>query len=251
LTRRLRSHRCDGIKEKLVNTPAYSLAIDATDVARRFGTSWVLRGVTLRLSAGEVVGLLGANGTGKSTLLRILATLVRPHAGTLRVCGHDVVEAAADARAVIGYFAHAPGLYEDLTARENLRFAASMLDRDPREVDYALERVGLAGAAEARVRGFSSGMQRRLAIARLILVRPRLLLLDEPYSNLDAAGIELMNSLIAEWAAEGVAALVVLHELSPAASVLDRTVTLVDGRIALKPPSEARQGAVFPFIAAG
>jgi len=234
-----------------VNAPGQTLAIDATDVARRFGASWVLRGVTLRVSAGEVVGLLGANGTGKSTLLRILATLLRPHAGALRVCGHDVVNAAADARAVVGYLGHAPGLYEDLTARENLLFAASMLHRHPREVEYALERVGLAGAAEARVHGFSSGMQRRLAIARLILVRPRLLLLDEPYSNLDAAGIELMNSLIVDWVAEGVAALVVLHELAPTASILDRTVTLVDGRIPVKPAAEPRQGSVFPFIATG
>lgn len=228
-----------------------SLAIDASDVARRFGASWVLRGVALRVPAGEVVGLLGANGTGKSTLLRILATLLRPHAGTLRVWGHDVVTAAAEARAVVGYLAHAPGLYDDLTARENLLFAASMLDREPSAVDAALERVGLSAAAEARVRGFSSGMQRRLAIARLILVRPRLLLLDEPYSNLDAVGIDIMNSLIAEWVGLGVAALIVLHEVSPAASVLDRTVTLVDGRIAAKATPDSRPALGRPLIASG
>lgn len=204
----------------------------ATDVARRFGTSWVLRGVTLRVAPGEVVGLLGANGTGKSTLLRIIATLLRPHAGTVQVCGHDVVRDAALVRASVGYLAHQPGLYDDLTARENLLFAAAMLDRARQEVDTVLDRVGLAAAADLRVRGFSSGMQRRLAIARLVLLRPRVVLLDEPYANLDATGIALMNSLITDWVTRDVAALVVLHELAPAARVLDRTVTIADGRVA-------------------
>lgn len=209
-------------------------AIEATEVARRFGRSWVLRGITLRVAPGEVVGLLGANGSGKSTLLRIAATLLRPHAGALSVCGRDVVRAAAEVRRAVGYLAHLPGLYDDLTARENLEFAAAMLDRPRGEVDAVLERVGLADAADQRVRGFSSGMQRRLAIGRLVVLRPRVVLLDEPYSNLDAAGVDLMNSLVAEWASHDVAALVVLHELAPAAAVLDRTVTIIDGRLAPK-----------------
>lgn len=212
-----------------------TLAIEATDVARRFGTSWVLRGVTVHVGFGEVVGLLGANGSGKSTLLRILATLLRPHGGSARVWGHDVVRAPQDVRSLVGYLGHSPGLYDDLTARENLAFVASMLDRDASDADAALERVGLLGAANKQVRGLSAGMQRRLAVARLTLVRPRLLLLDEPYSNLDADGIGLMNSLITEWAQDGVAALVVLHELAPAAGVLHRTVTIRDGRIAPSP----------------
>lgn len=209
-------------------------AIDAVDVARRFGASWVLRGISLRVGCGEVVGLLGANGTGKSTLLRLVATLLRPHAGTIVVCGHDAARNAPEVRRTVAFLAHQPGLYEDLTARENLHFAAAMLDRPRADVDAALERVGLAVAANERVRGFSSGMQRRLAIARLILQRPRVVLLDEPYSNLDAAGIQLMNSLISDWTNAGVAALVVLHELAPASRVLDRTVTIVDGRLAAR-----------------
>lgn len=232
------------VKSDLSVSAPSSAAIDAIDVARRFGASWVLRGVTLRVASGEVVGLLGANGTGKSTLLRIIATLVRPHAGTLRVCGHDVVREPAAARATLGYLAHVPGIYEDLTARENLQFAAAMLARPDRDVDAALERVGLAAVAEQRVRGFSSGMQRRLAMARLVLVRPRVLLLDEPYANLDAAGIDIMNSLITEWIDQGVAALIVLHELAPAARILDRTVTIVDGRVALTADLEVHRPSV-------
>ena len=219
-------------------------AIDAADVARRFGASWVLRGVTLRVAPGEVVGLLGANGSGKSTLLRIVATLLRPHAGSLCVCGQDVVRAAEDVRSQIAYLAHVPGLYDDLTARENLRFAAAMLDRPATDLDAVLERVGLAAVANDRVRGFSSGMQRRLAIARLMLARPKLLLLDEPYSNLDAAGVNLINSLIADWVTNGAAALVVLHELAPAARVLDRAVTLMDGRIVPGQPERSEAPTV-------
>lgn len=220
-------------------------AIDATDLARRFGASWVLRGITLRVAPGEVVGLLGANGTGKSTLLRIVATLLRPHAGTLHVCGEDAVARPARARAAIGYLAHLPGLYDDLTARENLLFTAAMLDRPRDDVDAVLDRVGLAAFAAERVRGFSSGMQRRLAIARLALRQPRVVLLDEPYANLDAAGVELMNSFIAEWVEADVAALIVLHEVAPANSVLDRTVTIVDGRVVPKasPELHRRSGA--------
>jgi heme exporter protein A len=212
--------------------PTSDFAIDATGVARRFGTRWVLRGVTLRVSAGETVGLLGANGSGKSTLLRICGTLLRPSAGTASVFGNDVVREADAVRARIGFLAHSPGLYDDLTARENLTFAANMLGVAASDVDAVLDRVDLRYAANERVRGFSAGMERRLAVARMLLSRPALLLLDEPYSNLDAAGIAMMSGIISENVRGGGAALVVLHELAPAAAVLTRTVTIQDGRCA-------------------
>lgn len=210
--------------------PTSELAIDASAVARRFGSRWVLRGVSLQVRAGEVVGLLGANGSGKSTLLRILGTLLRPSAGAASVYGHDVVRAADQVRARIGFLAHEPGLYEDLTARENLWFAATMLGVSSPNVADVLARTGLTHAADERVRGFSAGMERRLAVARLLLAKPRLLLLDEPYSNLDAEGIAMMSGVISDAVRNGGAALVVLHELAPAAGILGRTVTLRDGR---------------------
>jgi len=210
-----------------------SLAIDAQGVARRFGARWVLRGVTLRLQAGEIVGLLGANGSGKSTLLRIFGTLLKASAGEARIYGSDVATEPDTVRAQVGFLAHTPGLYDDLTARENVAFAATMLGLPTADIDGALARVGLAAVANERVRGFSAGMQRRLGLARLLLRRPRLLLLDEPYSNLDAAGIELMNEVIVEKVRQGGAALVVLHELAPAREMLDRTVTIVDGKVAV------------------
>ena len=210
-------------------------AIGVDGLGRRFGSRWVLRGVNFAVQQGEVVGLLGANGSGKSTILRVLGTMLRPNAGSATVAGHDVVRDAAAVRREVGYLAHVPGLYDDLTARENLWFAADMLGLPRSAVDPVLERVGLASAADERVRGFSAGMQRRLSLARLILRAPRVLLLDEPYANLDADGLALMNAVIGGIAGQGGAALVALHELAPARSVLSRTITLSEGRIATAP----------------
>lgn len=195
----------------------------------------MLRGVSFAVQQGEVVGLLGANGSGKSTVLRVLGTMLRPNAGSATVSGHDVVRDAAAVRREVGYLAHAPGLYDDLTARENLWFAADMLGLPRAAVDPVIERVGLVSAADERVRGFSAGMQRRLSLARLILRAPRVLLLDEPYANLDADGLALMNTVIGDIARQGGAALIALHELAPARGILSRTITLTDGRIAAAP----------------
>ena len=209
------------------------ILLDARDIARRFGARWVLRGASITVASGEVVGLLGANGSGKSTFLRVLATLLRPNAGSATIAGHDIMREPDAVRHSIGFLAHTPGLYDDLTARENLVFAAAMLglpDSDD-DIHCALERVALNHVDDERVRGFSAGMQRRLAIARLALSRPRVLLLDEPYSNLDTAGTVLMNSLITDTVDAGGAALVVLHELAPSAGVIDRLATVHEGRI--------------------
>lgn len=218
-------------------------AIDANGLGKRFGIRWVLRGVTLGVERGEAVGLLGPNGSGKSTVLRILGTLLRPNAGSATVNGLDIVRDSSDVRAQVGYLAHTPGLYEDLTARENLQFAADMLGLTKSSVDSSLERVGLGPMANNRVRGFSAGMQRRLALARLIMRKPRVLLLDEPYSNLDEEGVDLMNSVITDILQANGAALLALHELAPARGILDRTVRLVDGRVGV-----ARNDAVMAVV---
>lgn len=225
---------------------APELALDARGVARRFGARWVLRGINLQVRAGEIVGLLGHNGCGKSTLLRIVATLLKSSAGEAFVYGANVKTQGDDVRTHVGFFAHVPGLYDDLSARENLAFAATMLGLPSADIDAAIERVGLTHVTNERVRGFSAGMQRRLSLARLILQRPRLLLLDEPYNNLDTAGIALMNGFIHELGEAGGAALVVVHDLVPAAGVLDRTVTIRDGRVAASAPEDFTHGGTSP-----
>lgn len=216
---------------------ASNRAIVLNGLGKRFGNRWVLRGVTLEIACGEAVGLLGSNGSGKSTILRVLATLIKPNAGSGAVNGLDLVRDAAAVRTKVGYLAHTPGLYDDLTARENLLFAADMLGVPYAGVDAVLERVGLTNAADDRVRGFSAGMQRRLAIARLVLRNPKYLLLDEPYSNLDSEGVELVNSIVGDIVRSGGAALIALHELAPARQTLQRSLTIRDGRIAGVPSS--------------
>ncbi|HEX4933501.1 MAG TPA: heme ABC exporter ATP-binding protein CcmA, partial [Gemmatimonadaceae bacterium] len=157
-------------------------------VTRRFGRRWALRGVSLSVAPGEVVGIEGHNGSGKSTLLRILSTAIKPTGGEATVFGADVVREPTRVRGLIAFLTHYPGLYDDLSAEENLRFAARMLGEDFSRIPELLDRVGLLREAKEIVRTFSAGMQRRLSLARLLLQRPRLLLLDEPYNNFDPAG---------------------------------------------------------------
>ena len=200
-------------------------------IARRFGTRWALRGVTLELEPGEIVGIVGHNGSGKSTLLRVISTALRPSAGEGWVHGHHLVRDAIEVRRHIGFMAHSPGLYEDLTATENLQFAARMFGIAESGIDATIDRVGLAQSRNERVRGFSAGMQRRLALARLILGAPSLLLLDEPYNNFDPQGIELVNEVIEDARRGGGSALVVLHDRRQGERVLDRIIELGRGAV--------------------
>ncbi|MGH7636367.1 MAG: heme ABC exporter ATP-binding protein CcmA [Gemmatimonadaceae bacterium] len=200
-------------------------------LGRRFGFRWILRGVTLAVAPGQAIAILGANGSGKSTLLRVVGTLLKPNAGSVTVSGLDIERNANGVRRQLGYLAHAAGIYDDLTARENLEFAADMLGEPRESVAGVLYRIGLASVADQRARGFSAGMQRRLALGRLILRKPSVLLLDEPYSNLDADGVTLMNSVVADTIDGGGVAMIALHELAPARGVLHGTFTLVNGRV--------------------
>ncbi|HZI26808.1 MAG TPA: heme ABC exporter ATP-binding protein CcmA [Gemmatimonadaceae bacterium] len=215
------------------NAPPPTVKLDR--LSRRFGTRWALRAVTLEVQPGEIVGVIGHNGSGKSTLLRVISTALRPSVGDGWIYGHHLVREAVTVRRHIGFLAHAPGLYEDLTATENLIFAARMFGIAEDGIEGVLERVGLAHARAERVRGFSAGMQRRLALARLILGAPRVLLLDEPYNNFDPQGIELVNDVIQDVANAGGSALVVLHDQRQGERVLDRVIELNRGALVVNP----------------
>jgi heme exporter protein A len=211
-------------------------AVATKELARLFGGNAALAGVTLTIGAGRCVLLVGPNGAGKTTLLRILATAIRPSFGSAAVDGLDVASHPEMVRARIAYLSHATGLYDDLTARENLAFAASMLglesDTARDQVDAALEEVGLADATTTRIRGFSAGMRRRLALGRVLLARPSLVLLDEPFAALDGAGVELMEGLLDRWGRSGVATLVASHATEHIAPRADATVELQGGVVA-------------------
>jgi heme ABC exporter ATP-binding subunit CcmA len=208
--------------------------ISVSGLARAFGRQRVLTDVHLHVRAGEVVAVLGANGAGKTTLLRILATLVRPSAGTARVGGFDCVREAARVRRVVGFLAHGAWVYDDLTALENLRFWA-MLNDLPVEADTlrgALAALELERVAEQRVRAFSLGMKRRLALARLSLGRPRVFLLDEPYAALDPRASKWLDGYLAAFKAGGGAVLLTTHSFGRGLAVADRVAILAGGRVA-------------------
>ena len=216
-------------------------AIRLDGVARRFGHRWALRGVSLRASAGDSLMLLGHNGSGKTTLLRILSTAIRPTRGAGAVFGHDLATRADAIRPLIAYLGHDAALYGDLTARENLRFAERM--RRPHDeartredrIAAALERVGLARHADERTRGFSAGMKRRVALARVVLAEPRLLLLDEPYASFDAPGIALVNEIVLSTRDAGGCVVVATHDPERSAEVATRALRMTDGLLADEP----------------
>ena len=208
-------------------------AVELTSVARRFSRRWVLRGADLTVKRGEAIALMGKNGSGKTTLLRVIATLLRPTRGSGKVFGCDLVREADEVREFIGFLGHHAGLYDDLTARENLLFSTRMagLSDDHAAIDRALEHVGLEAERNERVRGFSAGMRRRLALGRILLRRPQLLLLDEPYAAFDATGIVLVNKFAREIAEQGGTVIIVTHDYPRARDAVDRVVRIENGLV--------------------
>ena len=213
-------------------------AIRAEGLGKGFGPARVLDGVSLDVQPGEIVALLGANGAGKTTLLKILATLMRPTRGVARVAGLDCVREAEAVRRVVGVVAHGTYLYEDLTALENLKFWTGLAGRTWRadEGRAALGEVELERAADERVRRFSAGMRRRLSLARLVLARPRVLLLDEPSAGLDQRGRKWLEGHLEAFKGRGGAALLATHSFGHELAVADRIAILAAGRIALDMP---------------
>ncbi len=211
-------------------------AVRTAELARLFGRSAALAGVSLQLEQGRAVALLGPNGAGKTTLLRILATAIRPSFGSAEVDGLDVVRDAHEVRRRVAYLSHASGLYDDLSAAENLRFAAHMLEVPREEIVSrtrdALADVGLTVVADQRVAGFSAGMRKRLALGRLLLSGHSLLLLDEPHAALDEAGMRLVDELIRRWQAAGISVLVASHAVERVMPLLDGSVRLDGGVVA-------------------
>lgn len=206
--------------------------IEVRSLTRAFGPHTALAGVDLTVEAGEYVTLVGPNGAGKTTLLRILATLIRPTSGTVRIAGMDVTRAGPEIRRLIGFLSHRTLLYEDLTAEQNLRFYARLYgipDASAR-MDELLQRVGLADRRHDLVRTFSRGMQQRLAVARALIHRPSILLLDEPYTGLDPDAAEALRSLLDELSAEGHTILLTTHDLERV-SPRSRAVLLHRGRV--------------------
>lgn len=185
----------NGMKQCRHSVP---LALDITNIVKQFGSLRILRGITIQLAQGECLTIFGPNGAGKTTLLRILATLMKPTSGSGEVLGFDLATAGAHIRKQIGALTHQALLFPTLTAYENLKFYGQMFgvpSVSPR-IDALLEQVGLNAHRDRIVETFSQGMQQRLALARVMLHAPRLLLLDEPYNGLDQDGIRILRQFL-------------------------------------------------------
>lgn len=210
-------------------------SIEAAGLNKWFGRTRALCDVSLRAPWGCVVALFGSNGAGKSTLLRVLAVLASADSGSAHVAGCDLRRDAMDVRRAVGYVGHANHLYADLTARENLRFHARLhrlSDADDR-ISALLDDVRMAKRADARVRTLSNGMQKRLAIARATLHRPRILLLDEPETGLDEQGLELLNRSVSGLAKAGGTVVLSTHAVDRGLQLADRVAVLADGALVI------------------
>ena len=199
-------------------------------VSKLFGAFAALRQVSVDLEPGRCYVLLGENGAGKSTLLRVLAGLIRPSFGTIRVFGNDEPQ---DARARIGYMSHAPMLYDELTAQENLRYFASLYPGRPwLSPAEALGQVGLDAGLDRPLGQYSQGMRQRTSLARVLLPVPELLLLDEPFSNMDVESARQMVGLLAGFRQSNRTIVLTTHQRELAAPIADWVLTLRAGRVA-------------------
>lgn len=209
-------------------------------VTKRFGTQTALEDITLQLPAGSFVLLAGENGAGKSTLLRLLAGLSRPSEGQVLIGGQSP-QRAAGARARIGLLSHHSLLYEDLTAAENLRFCARLynLQEAAQRVEQGLEEVGLGAQRDQRVGSFSRGMKQRLSLARALLHRPEVLLLDEPYTGLDSHAAAALSRRLADLATTTV---MVTHQVEEAAGLISHVALLKRGRLSYHQPWQDGNG---------
>jgi len=198
-------------------------------VSKLFGSFAALRQVTLELERGRCYVLIGENGAGKSTLLRILAGLLHPTKGTVTVFDGEEPQ---DARARIGYMSHAPMLYDELTGQENLRYFASLYpERACLEPADVLRQVGLDPDLDRMLGQYSQGMRQRTSLARVLLPVPELLLLDEPFSNMDVESARQMVELLAGFRQEDRTIVITTHQRELAAPIADWVVRMRAGRV--------------------
>jgi heme exporter protein A len=215
-------------------------ALTLDRVAKIYGRSAALKATTFALATGNVLALLGPNGSGKTTLLKVIAGAIAPTLGRGTVLGHDLREERHALRRVVGMLAADTYLYDDLTAIENVRFAVTMsgLRLGSDRVRAALTDVGLERHADERVRTFSSGMKRRVSLARTMILEPQLLLLDEPYNSLDDAAADLVDSAVARVAERG-AVILATHDADRALAIATHVARLDRGALSYFGPVAA------------
>ena len=212
---------------------ANTLALQSENIRKTYGHFTALAGVSLNIKRGEFLTLFGRNGAGKTTFLKVAATLVRPTQGKLHIEGIDVDEKSEEARRHIGFLSHNTYVYRDLSPLENLRFFARLygVDGSDERLKALLDRVGLRRRMNDPVRAFSRGLNQRVGIARVMLHDPSLILLDEPYTGLDAHAVETLNTMLDEAHSRGKTVILTTHDLEHGLRASTRAVIIDRGQV--------------------
>ena len=221
-----------------------SWVVEAKNLHKTFAWAPVLRGISCTIAAGEAIGIFGPNGAGKTTFLRVLATLLKPSSGTLTLFERPAHE--AEVRRRLGFLGHDSFLYPDLTPIENLTFYAKayQLENPKPRIEAVLEQVGLQDWAKTPIRTFSRGMEQRLALARVLLHEPDLLLLDEPYTGLDQGAVELLQTILMQAKDAGKTIVFTTHDFELGLVLCSRAVILKHGQLiwqSIDPPASVSE----------
>ena len=229
-----------------------NVAVEAKDVVKDFGQVRALDGLCFTIKEGEIFGLIGLNGAGKTTALRITSTLLLPTSGTVTVFGHDVVKEASEVRNLISYLPEEAGAYKNLSGFEYLKFMANFITKDKAVVEdlvnIAAEISGLGDRLKDKVKGYSKGMKRRLLVARALMTKPKLAILDEPNSGLDVLHSVHVRTLIKRYTKEhNVTMLLSSHNMLEVEYLCNRVAIVNKGKVVIEgSPDElkAKHGAV-------
>lgn len=224
--------------------------IEINDLQKQFGRRKILNGVNLKVLPGDFLAIFGSNGAGKTTMLKILSSLILPSSGEVKICGFDLKEQSEEVRARIGLMSHNSYLYPDLTAYENLRFYGKLFSVSGLEERIAelLEVVGLEHRKFDLVRTFSCGMQQRLSIARALLHEAPVLFLDEPYSGLDVRATEILDGVLTNLKEKNCTFLLTTHDFLKGLEICSRVAILNQGTISYEAQKDEIDPAQFPDI---
>jgi ABC-2 type transport system ATP-binding protein len=210
-------------------------ACSVRDLARNFGGLHALAGISFDIKPGEVFGLIGPNGSGKTTTLRVVSTLLRPSSGKVSVFGIDVAERPGDVRRLLSYLPEDAGAYKNLSGLDYLRFMATFYTEDNRDrdamVEQGMELADLGQRIKNRVKTYSKGMARKLLLARALMTKPRLAILDEPTSGLDVSNSMGIRNRVREYARDGTTVLLSSHNMLEVEYLSDRVALIKQGEI--------------------
>lgn len=207
-------------------------------LSKRYGAVQALRDVSFDAEDARITGLLGHNGAGKSTTLRILSTVLRPDGGRAWIDGHDCVLDSLQVRRSLGVLPHASGLYAHLTGRENIRYYGKLHGlqeaRLEREIEALVERLDLGAVIDRRAKGYSQGERLKVALARALVHRPQTVLLDEPTNGLDVNAVRMLRELLRELRAAGRCVLFSSHVMQEVAALCDDIVIVAQGQVVVR-----------------